>query len=157
MGRFDKFGEFDTYEEFINEAKALFESSDTQAVRDLAKENGLDPDDAEAYITGEETVLTDPVSYAIARVNIEKETSTVEKPVAEYMATIARQVLAKGDNPLKTHYKDRHFKNIFEVMRKKAKDENKTYACGSDRDMEKIMEAYYLDSEKAMEKVVKQL
>lgn len=157
MSRFDEFGEFDTYEEFINEAKALFENNDMQAVKDLAKENRLDPDDAEAYIAGEESVLADPVSYAMARIDIEEKTSTVEKPAAKYMATIARQVLAKGDNPRKAHYKGRHFEKIMEAMKKKAKADNQMYACGSDRDMEKIMEAYYLDSEKAMVKVVEQL
>ncbi len=157
MSRFDKFGEFNTYDDFINEARNLFDKGDTQGVRDLAKENGLDPDDAEAYITGEETVLTDPVSYAIARIDVETKTTTIDKYAAQYMATIAKQVLAKGDHPLKAQYEGKHFKNIMDTMSEKAKKNKANYACGSDRDMEKIMEAYYLDSEREMKKVVEQL
>ena len=44
---FDKFGEFDSYEEINRAAKAQLEEGDLEAIRTIAEENGLDPEDAE--------------------------------------------------------------------------------------------------------------
>ena len=44
---FDKFGEFDSYEEINRAAKAQLEEGDLEAIKTIAEENGLDPEDAE--------------------------------------------------------------------------------------------------------------
>lgn len=152
---FDNFGEFDTYETFINKAKALMANADTNSIRDLAKENGLDPEDAEDYITGAMNEITDPGSYAMARIDIELKETKVDKAAAGYIAMMAKQVLLKkGDQ---AHFRGRHFDKIMKALKDKAAAKKQDYACGSDRDMEKIIEAYYLKSESEMKKVVDQL
>ena len=50
---FDTFGEFDSAEEINKAAAGQLAQADTQAIRDIARENGLDPADAEDYIDGE--------------------------------------------------------------------------------------------------------
>ncbi len=49
---FEKFGEFDSFEEINEKARQLLAAADADAVRVLAQENGLAPEDAEDYITG---------------------------------------------------------------------------------------------------------
>lgn len=49
---FEEFGEFNSFEEINEKAQELLNAADTDAVRRLAKENGLDPEDAEDYIIG---------------------------------------------------------------------------------------------------------
>lgn len=47
---FDKFGEFDSYEEINRAAKAQLEEGDLEAIKTIAEENGLDPEDAEDFV-----------------------------------------------------------------------------------------------------------
>lgn len=54
---FEVFGEFDSAEEINKAAAAQLAQGDTQAIRDIARENGLDPADAEDYIDGEVSEL----------------------------------------------------------------------------------------------------
>ena len=44
---FEKFGEFDSYEEINRAAEAQKAEGDTEAILALAKENGLDEEDAQ--------------------------------------------------------------------------------------------------------------
>ncbi len=154
---FDKFGEFDTYEEFEAAAEGLMKEGDTNSLRELAEENGLDPLDAEDYITGETTEMTDPASYAMARIDIAEKETKIDKQAAGIMATIAKQALASEEAGLKAHFKGRSFDKVMDALKNKA-SKNKSggmgYACGTDRDMARYLEAYYFDSESAMKKAV---
>ena len=58
---FEVFGEFDSAEEINKAAAAQLAQGDTQAIRDIARENGLDPADAEDYIDGEVSELCNPL------------------------------------------------------------------------------------------------
>lgn len=152
---FDKFGEFDTYEEFEAAAEGFMKEGDTNSIRELAKENGLDPLDAEDYITGDTKKLTDPASYAMARIELELKETKADKAAAAYIASITRQVLSsKGKQ---AHFVGKHIDEIMKALEKKSREKKQQYACGSDRDMEKIVEAYYLKSEREMKKVVNEL
>lgn len=70
---FDKYGEFDSYKEINQKAKELMEAADTNAVRELAKENGLDPQDAEDYLTGAETMFCTELMAAVGKLNLEEK------------------------------------------------------------------------------------
>lgn len=50
---FDKFGEFDSAEELNKAAEGLKEEGDKESLIELAKENGIDPEDAEDYWNSE--------------------------------------------------------------------------------------------------------
>lgn len=70
---FEKFGEVDSFEEINRKAKELLEAGDTNAVGELAKENGLDPEDAEDYITGAVTELCTERMAAVGKLNLEEK------------------------------------------------------------------------------------
>lgn len=68
---YEKFGEFDSYEEINRAAKAQLEEGDLDAVKRIAEENGLDPEDAEDFCTGAIEELTTPVLAAIGKLDAE--------------------------------------------------------------------------------------
>ena len=68
---FEKFGEFDSYEEINRAAKAQLEEGDLEAIKTITEENGLDPEDAEDYCTGAIEELTTPSLAAMGKLELE--------------------------------------------------------------------------------------
>lgn len=69
---FERFGEFDSCEEINRKAAELLAAADTDAVRKLAEENGLDPEDAEDYIIGAENRLCSILAAALGKLDMEE-------------------------------------------------------------------------------------
>lgn len=79
---FDTFGEFDSIEEINEAAKNQLTEADTQAIRDIAKENGIDPEDAEDFITGAYPVLvSNPVVGAFGKLDIEEKALDIKEDI----------------------------------------------------------------------------
>lgn len=70
---FERFGEFDSYEEINTKAAELLTAADTDAVRELAAENGLDSGDAEDYITGAERIFCTALMAAVGKLDLEEK------------------------------------------------------------------------------------
>ena len=70
---FDVFGEFDSFEEINKTAAGLLEEGDIENLGVLAKENGIDSEDLEAYLSGDFKELTSPLGAALGKLKIEKE------------------------------------------------------------------------------------
>ena len=70
---FDKFGEFDSWEEINKAAEGQKEEGDEEALKELAKENGIDLEDAEDYFDGAIPELCTPMSAALGKLEIEKK------------------------------------------------------------------------------------
>ena len=75
---FDKFGEFNSYQDINELAVNLRKEGDKKSIRELAKENGIDEDIAEAFIEGDILYLCDAMAAAIGKIEIE---AAVLKPV----------------------------------------------------------------------------
>ncbi len=78
---FDKFGEFDSAEEINKAAQGLKDEGDTESIKSLAKENGLDPEDAIDFINGEIDTLTTPLLAAGGKLDIEEEALNLPKDI----------------------------------------------------------------------------
>ena len=70
---FDKFGEFDSAEEINRAAAAQLKEGDLDAIKTIAEENGLDPEDAEDFCTGAIDSLTTPLLAAIGKLEMESK------------------------------------------------------------------------------------
>lgn len=68
---FDKFGEFDSFEEINKLAENEKNEGDTEAVKNLAEENGLDPEDTKDYLDGYCDTLCTATSAAEGKVRAE--------------------------------------------------------------------------------------
>ena len=70
---FDKFGEFDSAEEINRAAAAQLKEGDLDAIKTIAEENGLDPEDAEDFCAGVIDSLTTPLLAAIGKLEMESK------------------------------------------------------------------------------------
>ena len=70
---FDKFGEFDSFEEINRAAAAQLKEGDLEAVMAIAEENGIDKEDAEDYIDGAVDSLVNPLMAALGKLAVEEK------------------------------------------------------------------------------------
>ena len=68
---FDKFGEFDSYEEINELADNLLNEGDAKSIRELAEENGIGEEYSEAFLQGELPVLCDQLTAALGKIEVE--------------------------------------------------------------------------------------
>lgn len=68
---FEKFGEFDSYEEINRAAAAQLAEGDEEAVYAIAEENGIDREDAEDYIAGDAPELVTALMAANGKLQVE--------------------------------------------------------------------------------------
>lgn len=95
---FEKFGEFDSWEEINRAAAAQKEEGDTEAILALAKENGLDEEDAQAYIDGDEDELTTITLAMYGKLDLETKEYEVEGPMRDWISELKDH--AKENEPL---------------------------------------------------------
>lgn len=105
---FGVFGEFNSAEEINQAAAGLLAEGDYENIKLLAKENGLDPELAVAYINGDIPVLCDPFMAAVGKIELERNGITdifftgIKDDIINYILTqcqdekIARAVRSKG-------------------------------------------------------------
>ena len=74
---FTKYGNFDSADEINEAAKNQLAQGDTEAVREIARENGLDPEDAEDFITGGWNKICSETSAALGKISIEEQALTI--------------------------------------------------------------------------------
>ena len=70
---FEKFGEFDSAEEINAKAAELKAQYDGTGLKDLAEENGMDPEDAEDYADGITEEFCTTFQAAFGKLKVEKE------------------------------------------------------------------------------------
>ena len=73
---YEKFGEFDSLEEINRAAEAQKNEGDIEAVKAIAEENGLDPEDVQDYLDGYTDTLATVTSAAAGK--LEKEAAELE-------------------------------------------------------------------------------
>lgn len=69
---YDKFGEFDSVEELNSAAEGQKEQGDKEALIALAKENGIDIEDAMDFMEGLLDDLATPITAAIGKLQVEE-------------------------------------------------------------------------------------
>lgn len=85
---FDKFGEFDSVEELNRAAAAQKAEGDEEALVELAKENGIDKEDAEDYMDDCIDELATPLSAALGKIKVEAEVLKIEGILADWKDTV---------------------------------------------------------------------
>lgn len=64
---FEKFGELSSFEEINELAENLFHEGDTDSLKVMARENGIQEDFVEMYLKGEIPVLCDALTAALGK------------------------------------------------------------------------------------------
>ena len=68
---FERFGEFDSYEEINRAAEGLRAEGDIESLKVLAEENGLDPDDVQEYVDLNYVEFCNETMAALGKIKVE--------------------------------------------------------------------------------------
>lgn len=113
---FDKFGEFDSVEELNRAAAAQLEQGDMDAVRKIAEENGLEPEDAEDYISGSVAELATPVMAALGKLKIEKADMQPAEIMEDWFGYIEARALESSAMATAVRKKGKSLKGCIAVL-----------------------------------------
>ena len=99
---FEKFGELNSFGETNELAENLFNEGDTESLRAMAKENGIQSDFVDMYLQGEIPVLCDQLTAALGKIDVEvaelKPKEVIEAVYGtrkEYMDRLSEQGMAE--------------------------------------------------------------
>lgn len=160
---FDKFGEFNSAEELNKAADGLLNEGDMKGLKELAKENGIDPDNVQDYIDGCTEDLATLSEAAFGRLYMEEQeakTKKGEEAVAEVLFTMARSLCLKESYCRMIMQKGKRLMKIYELMKSEARKHQSGgvgIACGTDRELKNIIIQYYSGGEKEAVKYIEQL
>lgn len=125
---FDKFGEMESYEQINELAANLKAEGDIESLKQMAAENGIDPDICDAFIQGAISELTDAMSAAIGKIELEEaELKHKEEIISDWInyikascmdsEDVAKAIRMKGKslNGVIAHILTWSFKNAYEV------------------------------------------
>lgn len=156
---FEKFGEFDSAEELNKVAKGFRDEVDKESLFALAKENGIDKEDAEDYWDGATDELASETMAAVGRIATEREETKADSPARVILLMISgmmddvqlrKAVMKKGKRAGK----------LLEKMRKTA-EKHKTggtgVCCGTDKQLKDLIRAYYLQTDEELDEKLEAL
>lgn len=104
---FEKFGEFDSFEELNRAAKAQKEEGDLEALIALAEENGIDKEDAEDYMDGYFEKLTTAYTAAIGKLTVEKKDLKLEGFLEDFADELSAWITEDKDLAIAVRKKDK--------------------------------------------------
>lgn len=85
---FDTYGEFDSFEEINARADELMNAGVRQGITDLAKENGIPEEFAQAFIDGDIPYLCDAATAAVGKIEIERQETVLEGVLEDWISYI---------------------------------------------------------------------
>lgn len=104
---FDKFGEFDSFEELNKAAEGLKEEGDIDSLNALAEENGLTKDDVTDYLDGIMPGLCTVTTAAIGKLEVEKEDLKTSEVVQDWYDYIISELLEDKELAAAVRRKDK--------------------------------------------------
>lgn len=163
---FDKFGEFNSYEELNMAAEGLKNEGDKKSLYILAKENGIDKEDVDDYIEGMIPELATVYSAAFGRLEIlyeeeiEKKKSVFDQMPLKIIYDMTKSMCNGEEFAHAVMKKGKRIEKIYKLMKKKAGEHKKGNAgvsCGTDRQLRDIIRAYFVKNEKECTSVLEGL
>lgn len=85
---FDKFGEFNSFEEINTAAANQLKEGDVNAIKEIAEENGLDPMDAEDFIAGDISELCNALTAALGKLQVETKDLGIDALMLDWVSYI---------------------------------------------------------------------
>lgn len=122
---FDKFGEFDSWEEINKAAEGQKEEGDRKALRELAIENGFEAADADDYMDGVVPEFCTPLLAANCKVGLEKEKMKPEGIYVDWIDYIALLIAEDEKVCLAVRKKGKSLKGCIGALLKYSRDHMK--------------------------------
>ena len=94
---FDIFGEFDSAEEINEAAAAQLAEGDIEAIMTIARENGIDADDAQDYIDGTTDELCSQLMAAFGKIEVEAAELKPKEIIEDWVNYIKKRCTESED------------------------------------------------------------
>ena len=161
---FEKFGEFDSYEEINRAAVAQLAEGDIEAIYIIAEENGLDKEDAEDFCTGAIEELTTAELAAVGKLSLEAKKLELKDIMADWKDLIVEQCMDNRELALAVRKKGKRLEECMGIILKSAFERKEEVpkeivkaakltpplymGIPGKAEIKKITEKYYLGDEK---------
>ena len=114
---YNKFGEFDSWEELNIATEGQKTEGDEAALKDLAKENGIDIEDAEDYFDGALKTLCNPMTAALGKIKVEVEDIKPVGGMKDWVAYINTQIHEDENFAIAVRHKGKNLIDcIYKIM-----------------------------------------
>ena len=134
---FEKFGELNSFGELNELAENLFNEGDTESLKAMAKENGIQSDFVDMYLQGEIPVLCDQLTAALGKIDVEVEELKPKEIMEDWVEYLRGQCM---ENELlafnvrkKGKVTERLHSSAFDVVVQESADRGQGYHQGSRR------------------------
>ena len=104
---FEKFGELSSFEEINELAENLFHEGDTDSLKVMARENGIQEDFVEMYLKGEIPVLCDALTAALGKIHIEAAELKPKEIMEDWVEYLRGQCMEHEELALQVRKKGR--------------------------------------------------
>lgn len=113
---FDKFGEFNSYKEINELAENLFNEGDTESLRVMAKENGIQKEFVEMYLQGDIPALCDPLTAALGKIDIETAQLKPKEIMEDWVEYLRGQCMENELLSFQVRKKDKSLKGCIAAL-----------------------------------------
>ena len=113
---YERFGEFNSAEEINETAVNLRREGDTESIKILAKENGIDEDVAEVFIEGTLLYLCDNMTAAIGKLDIEEKDLKAKEIMADWADYIKARCFEDENMAKAVRRKDKSLKGCIGAL-----------------------------------------
>ena len=158
---FDKFGEFDSWEELNKAAEGQKEEGDLEALKALAIENGFEAADAEDYMDGAVPEFCNALLAANCKIRLEEEDLKPEGIMVDWFDYIYQLISEDEKFRLAVRKKGKRVKECFgrhlkwgnknkkpvdeEIKKAAGFSGNVQFGCPGILEARKIIKSYYLE------------
>ena len=115
---FEKFGEFNSAEEINRAAAEKLAKGDTEAIYALAKENGIDVEEAEDYINGLARELCGPLMAANGKLDVEEAEMQPYEIMKDWVQYIRARCLERPEMALAVRKKGKSLRGCIAELLK---------------------------------------
>lgn len=115
---FDKFGEFDSFEEINELAENLCNEGDIDSLRELAKENGIDAEIVQLYLEGDIAFLCDAETAAMGKIEVEEKELKPKTIMVDWIEYLKCQVMEDDKLALQVRKKGKSLKGMIGALLK---------------------------------------
>lgn len=115
---FDKFGIFNSAAELNEAAEGQFNEGDFEALKELAKENGISAEDVQMYMDGDLTELCDIYTAALGKIDVEMKELKLAGIMEDWISYIQVQIMEADEIAIAVRKSDKSLKGCIAELLK---------------------------------------
>ena len=113
---YEKFGELNSCEEINELAENLFNEGDTDSLKAMAKENGIQKIFVEMYLQGDIPVICDPLTAALGKIDVEVEDLEPKEIMQDWVEYLRGQCMENEELAIRVREKNKSLKGCIAAL-----------------------------------------